>query len=131
MLVKIDVVTTVLLVAAGASRDPRQSSRPDPALVAKGDSVFHGKLGGAICHVCHGQNAKGMPGMGPDLTDGKWLHGDGSLAAIEATIKTGVPKPKVSSTVMPPGGGVPLDSIRVRAVAAYVLSLNLKANETR
>lgn len=126
MIVKVGAVMVILLAATGASRDPQQSSRPEPALVAKGDSVYHGKLGGAICHVCHGQNAKGMPGMGPDLTDGKWLHGDGSLAAIEATIKTGVPKPKVSSTVMPPGGGVPLDSLRLRAVAAYVWSLNAK-----
>jgi mono/diheme cytochrome c family protein len=128
-LAKLSALAAIALLAAAASRDPNQGqspARPDPALVAKGDSVYHGRLGGAICHVCHGQNAKGMPGMGPDLTDGKWLHGDGSLAAIEATIKTGVPKPKVSSTVMPPGGGVPLDSLRVRAVAAYVYSLNAK-----
>ena len=62
--------------------------------------------------------------MGPDLTDGKWLHSDGSLASIEATIRAGVTKPKASSTVMPPGGGVPLDSTRIHAVAAYVYSLN-------
>jgi mono/diheme cytochrome c family protein len=126
MIAKLGAVTAILLVAGAASREPQQATRPDPALIAKGDSVYHGKLGGAICHVCHGQNAKGMPGMGPDLTDGKWLHSDGSLAAIEATIKTGVPKPKASSVVMPPGGGVPLDSVRVRAVAAYVWSLNAR-----
>ncbi len=128
------VLTTLAVVAAIAATGPvartlaergqAQAPAPPPALVAKGDSVFHGKLGGAICHVCHGQNAKGMPGMGPDLTDGKWLHGDGTWAAIEATIRAGVAKPKQSTTVMPPGGGVPLDSVRIRAVAAYVYSLN-------
>jgi cytochrome c oxidase cbb3-type subunit 3 len=95
----------------------------DPALVARGDSVFHGKLGGAICATCHGANAKGVPGMGPDLTDKVWLHGDGTVAAIQATIRAGVVKPKKSNMAMPPFGGVPLDSAKVAAVAAYVHSL--------
>ena len=126
MLLKLSVVSVIVVAAIFAEDDPPQAPKPDRALVAKGDSVYHGKLGGAICHVCHGQNAKGMPGMGPDLTDGKWLHGDGSLASIEATIRVGVTKPKESTTVMPPGGGVPLDSTRIRAVAAYVYSLNAR-----
>jgi cbb3-type cytochrome c oxidase subunit III len=98
----------------------------DARLVARGDSVFHGKLGGAICATCHGANAKGMPGMGPDLTDKAWLHGDGSRKAIEATIRAGVAKPKQSNMAMPPFGGVPLDSAKVTAVAAYIQSLGAK-----
>jgi len=103
-----------------------QQPAPDKALVARGDSVFKGKLGGAICTTCHGQNAKGMPGMGPDLTDAKWLHGDGSLKFIETIVRTGVTKAKESPMVMPPFGGVPLDSAKVSAVAAYVYSLSHK-----
>ncbi|HVH39816.1 MAG TPA: c-type cytochrome [Gemmatimonadaceae bacterium] len=105
-----------------------QAQQPtlDKALVARGDSVFKGKLGGAICTTCHGQNAKGMPGMGPDLTDAKWLHGDGSLKFIETIVRTGVTKSKESATVMPPFGGVPLDSAKVSAVTAYVYSLSHK-----
>ncbi|HEX6669308.1 MAG TPA: hypothetical protein VF061_07100, partial [Gemmatimonadales bacterium] len=29
------------------------------ALVALGDSVFHGQAGGGTCYVCHGQDGKG------------------------------------------------------------------------
>lgn len=100
-----------------------KASAAERALIARGDSVYHGKLGGAMCVVCHGQNAKGLPGMGPDLTDGVWLHGDGTRAFIARIVRTGVPKPKQSAAVMPPFGGTPLDSAKLEAVAAYLHSL--------
>ena len=109
----------LLLVAA-----PLRAQVPDTAAIAAGRRVFEGKSGGALCFSCHGMNAKGVPGVGPDLTDGKWLHGDGSLAFIEALVRAGVPKPKQAVAAMPPMGGAKLDSAQVRAVAAYVLSLN-------
>lgn len=90
------------------------------ALIARGDSVYHGTLGGAICATCHGKDAKGVAGMGPDLTDKVWLHGDGGVKFIETIVRTGVSKPKKSSVAMPPFGGVPLDSAKTVAVAAYI-----------
>lgn len=90
------------------------------ALIARGDSVYHGKLGGAICATCHGQDAKGVAGMGPNLTDKVWLHGDGGVKFIETIVRTGVAKPKKSSVAMPPFGGVPLDSAKTVAVTAYI-----------
>ena len=95
-----------------------------PATVALGDSIFHGKVGGGTCITCHQANAKGIPGLAPDLTDKTWLHGDGSLAAIIATIEKGVPEPKQAASPMLPKGGVNLTSEQIRAVAAYVYSLS-------
>ena len=43
--------------------------------------------------------------LGSDLTKGKWLWGDGSLAAFARTITQGVPRPKEHTGVMPPMGG--------------------------
>ena len=97
-----------------------------PELIGAGRKVFEGKAGGALCFSCHGMNAKGIPGIGPDLTDGKWLHGDGGIAFIEKLVATGVPKPKQSAAAMPPMGGAKLDATQVRAVAAYIASLNAK-----
>jgi mono/diheme cytochrome c family protein len=97
-----------------------------PAMVALGDSIFHGKVAGGTCITCHQANAKGIPGLAPDLTDKTWLHGDGSLAAIIATIEKGVPKPKQAAAPMLPKGGVNLTSEQIRAVAAYVQSLSAK-----
>jgi glucose/arabinose dehydrogenase/cytochrome c5 len=106
------------------------AGRPSPAFlptppgatkeqVALGDRIFHGEVSNGTCGGCHGSDAKGGP-VGPDLTKGTWLWGDGSLAAITKTIIIGVPNPKVSYGSMPPLGGSPLSSSDVKAVAAYV-----------
>jgi hypothetical protein len=94
----------------------------DAKLIAMGDEIFHGKVGGATCYVCHGQDAKGS-GVGPNLTDSEWLNNDGTLTGIMGTIQTGVPKPKVAPAPMPPMGGASLTPDQVKAVATYVHSL--------
>lgn len=120
--------TTATLAAGSEARGPGASPRQGdpsitPAMVALGDSIFHGKAGGAICFSCHGPNAKGVKGLAPDLTDAKWLHGDGSFAFLQSIVEKGVPKPKENAAPMPPKGGVPLNAAQVKAVAAYVYSL--------
>ena len=95
-----------------------------PELIAFGDSVFHGKAGGGVCFSCHGQDGKGVSGLAPDLTSGKWLHGDGSYTFIVQTVEKGVPQPKQSLGPMPPMGGAKLSAAEVHAVAAYVFSLS-------
>lgn len=94
------------------------------AQLALGDSVFQGQAAGGICWTCHGNDAKGRLTVAPDLTDTLWLHSNGSYSAIIATIAAGVPKPKESSSPMPPGGGTTFSSEQLRAVAAYVYSLS-------
>lgn len=98
--------------------------RVPPTVLALGDSIFHGKAAGGTCQTCHQASAKGLPGLAPDLTDKTWLHGDGSLASIIATIEKGVPKPKQAAAPMLPKGGVNLTSDQIHAVAAYVYSLS-------
>jgi glucose/arabinose dehydrogenase len=100
---------------------------PTPAgataeMVALGDRLYHTNS----CVGCHGSNAKGTP-LGPDLTKGKWLWGDGSLAAISRTITEGVPTPKQHTGVMPPLGGAPLSPSDVSALSAYIVALNPRA----
>ena len=97
-----------------------------PAMVALGDRIFHGQVGGAACTGCHGADAKGTP-LGPDLTGKKWLWSDGSYAGIAKTITDGVSQPKQYRSPMPPKGGAQLTAEQVQAVAAYVWSLSHKA----
>lgn len=126
------VIGALLLAAAAALPASAQGPAPraaapdsiTPAMVALGDSVFHGKVGGGTCYVCHGQDGKGTQGLAPDLTTGKWLNGDGGFAFIVNTVQKGVPTPKESPAAMPPMGGVNLAADQVRAVAAYVYSLS-------
>ena len=95
------------------------------AVIALGDSIFHGRAAGGLCQSCHRPDGKGLPGLAPDLTDAKWLHGDGSLPFIATVVTKGVPKPKQSAApMMPYGGGPKMSVAQVRAVAAYVKSLS-------
>ena len=96
-----------------------------PQQVALGEEIFHGEKGGT-CAGCHGANAKGSP-LAPDLTNGKWRWGDGSVPSIAATITKGVPTPEDYRSGMPPLGGAQLDPTQVLALADYIWSLNHKS----
>jgi glucose/arabinose dehydrogenase/mono/diheme cytochrome c family protein len=96
------------------------------AMVALGEQIFRGQVGGATCTGCHGANGTGTP-LGPDLTDRVTLWSDGSYPAIAKTITDGVPQPKLYRSPMPPLGGAQLNADQVSAVAAYVWSLSHRA----
>jgi glucose/arabinose dehydrogenase len=55
-------VGTTLSVPGGATRE----------MVALGDRIYHGQVGGAACTGCHGDGGQGTP-LGPALTGKKWL----------------------------------------------------------
>jgi glucose/arabinose dehydrogenase/mono/diheme cytochrome c family protein len=101
-----------LPIPPGATRDQ----------VALGGRIYHGEVESAPCAGCHGPNGAGSP-LGPNLTTGHWLWGDGSLDAIKKTIADGVPHPKAYGAPMPPMGGAELSPSELSAVAAYVWSL--------
>jgi putative heme-binding domain-containing protein len=74
----------------GQEKELKNPFAGDPEAINQGRSLFRG-----VCAICHGIDARG--GRGPDLTLGRWTHGD-SDAAIFSTIVKGVP-----GTEMPPG----------------------------
>lgn len=100
------------------------------AMVALGDRIYHGQVGGAACTGCHGDNAQGTP-LGPALTGKRWLWSDGSYAGIKKTITDGVSQPKEYRSPMPPMGGAQLTPNQVSAVAAYIWSLSHHASPGR
>ena len=88
-------------------------------MVVAGDSIFKGP---GVCYVCHGSDARGMPGLGANLTDSEWIHSDGSYEGIVKTITDGTSSK--DGAVMPPKGGANLSEEEVKEVAAYVWSLS-------
>ncbi|MBI2391327.1 MAG: c-type cytochrome [Deltaproteobacteria bacterium] len=68
----------------------------------------------STCAPCHAANGGGS--IGPNLTDANWLHG-GAPMKIYGTIKDGFTAKGM------PAWGPALGEERVRAVAAYVVSL--------
>jgi cbb3-type cytochrome c oxidase subunit III len=114
----------LLFIVPAAAAQTELPSGVTEEMVAEGETIFKGA---GICFTCHGQDAKGVPGLGANLTDSEWVHNDGSYQQIVATILSGV----TSSTgaVMPPKGGPPLTDDQVKAVAAYVWSLSHKPSQ--
>jgi cytochrome c oxidase cbb3-type subunit III len=67
------------------------------------------------CTPCHGEHAQGV--IGPNLTDGYWLHGSGTLMDIHKTISEGVPAKGM------PTWRMQLSAVQVRKLAAFIGSL--------
>ncbi|MEN3336969.1 MAG: cytochrome c oxidase cbb3-type subunit [Acidobacteriota bacterium] len=85
----------------------------DAASLAEGKAIFEGPTN--LCISCHRADLGGL--VGPNLTDGDWLHGCG-MGDVVASIKTGYPL----KGMLPYGVGKPLTDQQVRQVASYVLS---------
>ena len=96
----------------------------NPTLVLAADSVTGDELfrRKGKCLSCHGLAGKGLAGLGPNLQDSVWLHGDGSFAFIRRTIMDGIARPKESNLGMPAFGPPP-------GASATVLSTTLSPEE--
>jgi glucose/arabinose dehydrogenase/mono/diheme cytochrome c family protein len=95
------------------------------AQVELGGRIFRGAAAGGTCAGCHGPDGKGST-LGPDLTTGTWLWGDGSLTSISDTIAKGVATPKKYQQSMPAMGGAQLSPADLAAVSAYVWAVGHK-----
>ncbi|MDH4043300.1 MAG: cytochrome c [Gemmatimonadota bacterium] len=122
---RMNVVFVATLVWAAPLAAQQADSLPPgvtAATIADGKKIFAGP---GLCSACHGPAAKGVQGLGANLTDKEWLHSDGSYEALVAQITAGVPAGKSSTGVpMPAKGGASLSEAQVRTVAAYVWSLS-------
>lgn len=81
-----------------------------PEVLALGKTEFKTK-----CLSCHGANGEG--GIGPNLTDAYWIHGDGTFLTTLKTVQEGV-----AAKGMPPWKAL-MKKDEIVAVTAYVLSL--------
>lgn len=86
-----------------------ESLATSEATVARGRASFR-----TNCAACHGDRAEGE--IGPNLTDGSWLHGD-APTSVYHTIKDGY-----APRGMPAWGPI-LGEAQVQALTAYVLSV--------
>jgi len=107
-----------LLAAAAFAATPVRLVQA--AVSVDGKEIYEGKGNCAACHTREGTGTS----MAPDLTDGVWLHGDGSLAAIDSIVRNGVAQPVEFAIPMPPMGGATLTDDEVAAVSRYVYSFS-------
>lgn len=119
------VVLSLVLIALGTTpvkAQAEEGSAVTPALIARGDSVYHGP---GNCYACHGAKAEGL--VGPSLVDAEWIHSKGTYEAILAQVNQGITKEQSKSGIpMPAKGGSAISDEDAKAVAAYVHSLGKK-----
>ncbi|MGZ3944120.1 MAG: cbb3-type cytochrome c oxidase N-terminal domain-containing protein [Mucilaginibacter sp.] len=84
----------------------------EPAVVSSGHAIFSQR-----CTPCHGVNGQGVTGLGPNLTDDYWLHGN-KINDLFKTIKYGV-----ASKGMPTWE-TQLSPKQISEVANYVKSIH-------
>ncbi|MCH2114778.1 MAG: c-type cytochrome [Pirellulales bacterium] len=96
-----------------AANEGRSLSAPymeDTTALDEGKSMFRG-----LCSGCHGGSARG--GKGPNLTDDRWLHGDGTDVSIAGIIEKGVPGTTMKKL------GESLKEEQIAKIIAHVRSL--------
>ncbi len=89
----------------------------DAAAAARGAAIYAGR---GACWDCHGPDGGGNPAIGaPNLNDRVDLYGDGSIAALTATLARG-------RAGISPAFARTLSPLEARAIAIYVASLTRK-----
>lgn len=99
-----------------------------PVMVSTGETLYK-SIG--LCFACHGPDARGVPGVGVNLTDDEWLHVDATFEGLVQRILDGVgPDLTQSGLIMLPKGGSQVTDEQIRAIASYVWSLSRRAKAT-
>jgi disulfide bond formation protein DsbB len=111
-------VAGVLILTACSS----SAASPTPiGDAANGKEKFVG-----TCSSCHGPEAKGMPGLGKDLTTSEFIKSQSDLELVAFVLK-GRPSSDPANTVgvdMPPRGGNPaLTDQDIKDIVAFVRTL--------
>jgi mono/diheme cytochrome c family protein len=116
-------LTALLLLTVLAACGGGGSATSAPA----GDATHGQQIFAGTCSACHGPDAKGLAGLGKDLTTSTFVKGL-SDADLIAFVKRGRPTSDPLNTTgveMPPKGGNPaLTDQDIADVVAFVRTIN-------
>jgi cytochrome c oxidase cbb3-type subunit 3 len=98
------------LLTEAVSESALEQVMNDPALIADAKSLFTQR-----CAMCHADKGQGL--IGPNLTDGYWIHDNGTLMDIYKAVRDGFPDKGM------PAWGMQLTPFEQRKLAAFVGSL--------
>ena len=114
----ISILIALFLAACGGSAEPTYS----PEDIAQGETIF-----ASTCSACHGQDAKGLPNLGKDLTTSEYVRDNDDETLLELLV-VGRPSGHELNTTgvdMPPKGGNPsLSEDDLMTVVAFMRSIN-------
>lgn len=109
-----------------ATSKPAQTEGAQTAGLKPGDAAKGTKLFVTYCSACHGPDAKGLKGLGRDLTHNEWVQALSDSDFLEyVNTGRGVDDPRnLSGVPMPPKGGNPaLTDQEIMHIIAYVRTL--------
>lgn len=113
------MLAVLALAACGGAAATPEGPQGDPA---KGQTNFQ-----TVCSSCHGPDAKGMPGLGKDITASQFVK-DRNNAEMVAFLQTGRPATDPLNTTgvdMPPRGGNPAFTDQDLAdIVAFLRTIN-------
>jgi cytochrome c oxidase cbb3-type subunit 3 len=92
---------------------PMLAALTDATSLARGKAIFESQQ--SLCSSCHRADLGGL--VGPNLTDGVWLHGC-TPGELVTNVRTGFPP----RGMLPYGGGPKLTDDELLQLASYVLS---------
>jgi disulfide bond formation protein DsbB len=122
------VVVAAMFLAAcgGGSPQPTLSAEAEKYASLKGDVAAGKPKFESTCAACHGPDAKGLPGLGKDLTTSTFAIGLPDAELILFITKGRDPSDPLNTTgvQMPPRGGNPaLTDQDLADIVAYVRTL--------
>ncbi len=126
------LLLTLSLVVSACGGSAEVVENPDPVgkteIVAAvdGNADAGQALFAKSCAACHGANAEGVTGLGPDLHNNAFIGGidDAALADFIAAGRTVNAPDNTTGVAMPPKGGNPaLTANDLADIAAYLRSL--------
>ncbi len=128
-------VLAVTVLAACGGGDKKEEAAAQPAAAAPveaaaapvGDAAKGGKIYSTACVACHGPDAKGVTGLGKDLTTSEWVGQQSDTQLVEF-IKKGRDAGDALNTTgvaMPPKGGNPaMSEQEIADIVAYIRSIH-------
>lgn len=128
-------VLAMMVVAACGGDDKKEEASEQPAAAAPaevaaapvGDAANGGKIYSTACVACHGPDAKGVTGLGKDLTTSTWVGEQSDVQLVEF-IKRGrdvTDSLNTTGVAMPPKGGNPaMSEQEIADIVAYVRSIH-------
>ena len=123
--------------AGGRQRATAHTGEPSPALksqsVAAGDPQHGRELFGMTCIACHGPSGSGIPNLGANLRESKFVASKTDPQLVDF-IKRGRQPGEPGSVLglmMPPKGGNPtLDDAGLRDIVAFIRTLQADAKQS-
>lgn len=116
------ILAALVLGACGGAPAGTTAAQAPQADVALGKAKFE-----EICAACHGKDARGITGLGKDLTTSQFVKSqtDDQLLAFVNKGRDISDPANTTGVAMPPKGGRPdLTDDQIRAIIAYIRTLS-------